>query len=242
MECVLSYFFLIVVPSQSVELQIMTQASGTHVNELLLTVGGRSEEMAALLGGEIGRVRRYEGVYEALAEVLENHRQRQVAVAVSVDCLDDREMQVFACLARLSRVRVMAFSAMSGSAKLARAIALGAELPTAEPAAGRLPADEPADEPGEMVAADQEQIIEPAESRHAITPTVEDNLAAKASEPHVDLPPNEPTGPERIVDAAEVGRATARNRRRPPTQGRFSPAADRLEPILTKEELDALLG
>jgi hypothetical protein len=75
-----------------------------------------------------GQILFCQGVYEAAATTIElRRRDRAVKACIMVDYLPDREMNVFATLAKLSRVSSIAFSGLSQRKKLIQAQKLGAD-------------------------------------------------------------------------------------------------------------------
>ena len=84
----------------------------------------------------LGQILFCHSVYEAAATAIElRRRDRAVKACIMVDYLPEREMNVFATLAKLSRVSSIAFSGFAQRKKLIRAQQLGADdllTPTGE--------------------------------------------------------------------------------------------------------------
>jgi len=166
----------------------------------------------------------YDNVYEATAATVNlGPKNRPILLVVMIDCLSPEEMGVFATLAVMDKVRIAAISGTGNQLKMRQAESLGA------------------DEILLLSELSQLGTIEKtldAEAESLVT----DGLPEKIVQEHPSEIQKDAIQPEKIAQEhpSEIQKgATQPNRPR-----RKPPAIEREEsqPLLTPEELDALLG
>ena len=86
-------------------------------------------QVAALLSGQGIRAFWHEGVYETAAVLVRQAAKGGCVVCVQTDPLDAQEMHIFATMARMERIRAIAFTLRGGTGpdKLDRALSHGAK-------------------------------------------------------------------------------------------------------------------
>ena len=195
---------------------------------------------------EATRITRHDNVYQAAAAaLLARRRGQRVTLAVMVDYLAPPEMEVFGAFAHEPSVTTIAFSACDRRKKLVHARLLGADKVLGQGAHYAPRGREKATEAAAEVKADLEKPILPAGAAvlrdmasRAIAAAGQSPQPAKTPDRHppkASPPANTPaisSNPE-PRPASSVKRANTRPNR---------PAARPGEPLLTQEELDALLG
>ena len=161
-----------------------------------------------------GALRHCRNVYQALAVTLKLLRPGQTgAVYVIVDALAAEEMQIFACLAQLEAVKVVAVSTGGpGQPKLTEARRLGAQATMT--LTGRL---------------------SPADHAEELPPTL-DRASTPQRTPPTGPPPAEPLPAAPQIDDAQPHDAGA------PEEKTHSRPGHMTRPTLSNEELDALFG
>ena len=165
----------------------------------------------------------YGNVYEATAAVVNlGLKDRPILLVVMIDCLSPDEMGVFAALAGMDNVRTAAVSGAGNKLKMQRAESLGA------------------DEIVLLSEISQIGTIEKSFNAEAEPPVIETEPPVTATEP-LDAgtePSVTDSLPKNIEEQTPLKPAVpSRPRRKPPVMER-----EEIQPLLTPEELDALLG
>ena len=179
-----------------------------------------------------GAARHCRDVYQALAVTLGLLRPGQSgAVYVVVDALAAEEMQIFACLAQLEAVKVVAVSANStGQPKLTEARRLGAQATVM--LTGRLSPIDDAEEPAQTLERPSPPQRTPPTG---LPPTPPRPPSAEPSS--TKSLPTEPLPAEPQIDDSQAIDADApAENARPQRPGHVT------RPTLSNEELDALFG
>ena len=168
-------------------------------------------------------------IYEAAAQILEAQGQgRGVLVYVLVDSMPEAEMQFFSCWSENARVRTVALSVARRQGKLALALARGADEAmilngrksaqafTLSPPVAEAPPQVAAIEGVKPAAWVEDEVIDRKETENIVDSVLEDNEPA----PSVcqEVAQSEPVIPEE------------------------TPKAQAVEPVLTEDELNALLS
>jgi len=165
----------------------------------------------------------YDNVYEATAAAVNlSKKNKPILLMVMIDCLSREEMGVFATLAGMDRVQTTAVSGTGNQLKMRQAETLGADKTVllselSQPVAVEKTFDAEVESP---VAETEPSVTETKPLDIVVEPPVTDSLPKNISEPN-PLRPALPNSP----------------RRKPPIIER-----EENQPLLTPEELDALLG
>jgi len=187
------------------------------------------EQLAQRLLGQANlpaAARFLDDVYEAAAAALLARRSAaggSILLSITVDYLSPAQMQIFSALAHLDGIQTLALSACDRPKKLMQARLLGAHQTLLLPLAPHQP---PLPQPPASQAASP---------RRPFSPPVMSEITAAALAAAVPFQPSSPphTPP---VSHAKPGPPIRRRRTRP------DPPDAHDQPLLTQEELDALLG
>lgn len=165
----------------------------------------------------------YDNVYEATAAAVNlGQKDGAILLVIMIDCLSHEEMGVFATLAGMDKVQTTAVSGTGNQLKMRQAESLGADKTVllselSQPVAVEESFDAEVESP---VTEIEPSVTETEPLDIMIEPPVTDGLPKNISEPT----PLRPALPSRL-------------RRKPPIIER-----EENQPLLTPEELDALLG
>ncbi len=216
----------------------MERFSETENNYLIgVATDNWRERIERALPRYVGHIYWYGNVYEATAAVVNlGLKDRPILLVVMIDCLSPEEMGVFATLAGMDNVRTAAVSGAGNKLKMRQAESLGA------------------DEIVLLSGISPLGMLEKSLNAEAEPPVIETEPLSTETEPldtgnePLDTG-NEPldTGnkpsvtdslPKNIEEQTPLKPAVpSRPRRKPPVMER-----EEIQPLLTPEELDALLG
>ena len=201
----------------------------------------------------------YDNVYEATAAAVNlSQKNRPILLVVMIDCLSREEMGVFAALAGMDEVRTAAVSGTGNQLKMRQAESLGADkivllselsqLGTIEKSLGAeaespVTVTEPSVTDGlsKKIVQEHASEIQKGATQPFVTeiePPAIDGLPKKIVQEHPSEIQKDATQPENISEPNPLRPALPNSPRRKP------PIIEREEnqPLLTPEELDALLG
>ncbi|MCK5269195.1 MAG: hypothetical protein KAJ46_00365 [Sedimentisphaerales bacterium] len=169
----------------------------------------------------------YDNVYEATAAAVNlSQKNKPILLTVMIDCLSREEMGVFATLAGMDKVQTTAVSGTGNQLKMRQAETLGAD---------RTVLLSELSQPGTI----EKPFVAKAESPVTETEPLDiDGLPKKIAQEHPSEIQKGATLPKNISELAPLRQAPQSSPRRKP------PIIEREEnqPLLTPEELDALLG
>jgi len=183
-------------------------------------------------------------VYQALARALNLRRQNENAIfCIVIDCLSPDEMQIFPSLSPMEHITTIALSVMPIQAKMKLAKLLGAHQTTTLNNLTSALIAQP--KPTINTKSDFPLTEKNSEIDNLLENTLAD-ITKKALEPKnhsqpIPQPPTESTAspppPEPQKKAEPIAIRESKVTRRPP-----QPENENHQPLLTQEEIDALLG
>ena len=197
-----------------------------------------------------------DNVYDGVARAVELKRsQSNGVVLIMIDCLSAEEMRVFQTLKQIERIKSVGLSMVSNRGKMDRAKLLGADevftiQELSEKIKQRNPRELSEDAVNVSIEPEGRQESPPVSKEPVKAVSVEESLATLTAEAIADLEKtikhsmgqegSEEQDQETDVREADEETPPIRPERKPPAKKVNESEDDR--PLLSKEELDALMG